>query len=96
MEAMINSGAGLALLGLGIGTGLVVIGAAFGIGKLAAAALESTGRQPEAAGPIFNQMLLSAALIEGFTFFAIAAIWFGLGPKVSELITKVAAMGVAH
>jgi F-type H+-transporting ATPase subunit c len=53
------------------GAGLVVIGAAYGIGKLAAAALESMARQPEVAGAIQTAMIIAAALIEGFTFFAL-------------------------
>lgn len=62
----------LGYLAAGIGAGLVVIGAGYGIGKLAAAAMEATGRQPEAAGQVRTSMLLSAALIEGATFFGLA------------------------
>lgn len=51
--------------------GLVVIGAAMGIGKLASAALESMARQPEVAGSIQTAMIIAAALIEGFTFYAL-------------------------
>jgi F-type H+-transporting ATPase subunit c len=53
------------------GVGLTVIGAAFGISKLAASAYESMARQPEAAGTINTAMIIAAALIEGFTFFAL-------------------------
>lgn len=53
------------------GVGLTVIGAAFGIGKLAGAALESMARQPEVAGSIQTAMIIAAALIEGFTFYAL-------------------------
>lgn len=53
------------------GVGLVVIGAAFGISKLASAALESMARQPEVAGNIQTAMIIAAALIEGFTFYAL-------------------------
>ncbi|MBI1903576.1 MAG: ATP synthase F0 subunit C [Planctomycetia bacterium] len=53
------------------GAGLVAIGGAYGIGRLAAAAMESMARQPEAGGRIFTSMIISAALIEGFTFFAL-------------------------
>jgi len=62
---------GLAALGAGLGLGFVVIGAAKGIGHIGGNACESTARQPEASGKIFLAMLISAALIEGFTFFAI-------------------------
>jgi F-type H+-transporting ATPase subunit c len=53
------------------GAGLVTIGAAYGIGKLASSALESMARQPEVAGSIQTAMIIAAALIEGFTFFAL-------------------------
>ena len=51
--------------------GLVVIGAAYGISKLASAAYEGMSRQPEVAGSISTAMIIAAALIEGFTFFAL-------------------------
>jgi F-type H+-transporting ATPase subunit c len=54
-----------------LGCGLVVIGAAYGIGRLAGAALESMARQPEVAGNIQVAMIIAAALIEGFTFYAL-------------------------
>ena len=53
------------------GAGLVVIGAAYGIGKLASAALESMARQPSIAGTAQVAMIIAAALIEGFTFYAL-------------------------
>lgn len=53
------------------GAGLAVIGAAYGIGKLAGSALESMARQPEVAGSIQTAMIIAAALIEGFTFYAL-------------------------
>ena len=58
-------------LGGPFGAGLVVIGAAMGIGRLASAALESMARQPEVAGNIQTAMIIAAALIEGFTFYAL-------------------------
>ena len=58
--------------GLGaVGAGLVCIGSAGGIGKLAASAFESMARQPEKAATIQTAMIIAAALIEGFTFFAL-------------------------
>jgi F-type H+-transporting ATPase subunit c len=58
-----------AIAGAGIGAGLVAIGAAMGIGRLAAAAVESIARQPEAAGDIRANMILTAAFIEGVALF---------------------------
>ena len=54
-----------------IGVGLVVIGAAYGIGRLASSAYEGMSRQPEVAGSIQTAMIIAAALIEGFTFYAL-------------------------
>ena len=53
------------------GVGLVVIGAAFGIGKLASSAYEGMARQPDVSGSIQTAMIIAAALIEGFTFYAL-------------------------
>jgi F-type H+-transporting ATPase subunit c len=62
---------GLATLGAGVGAGIVVLGAAKGIGHLAGQAMEGIARQPEAGGRIGTNMIIAAALIEGFTFFAL-------------------------
>lgn len=62
---------GLSYLGAGFGAGLIVFGASLGIGKLAAGALEGMARQPELAGDLRTAMIIAAALIEGFTFFAL-------------------------
>ena len=58
-------------LGAGIGAGLCVIGGGKGIGNLAGHAMEGIARQPEAGGRIGTNMIIAAALIEGFTFFAL-------------------------
>jgi F-type H+-transporting ATPase subunit c len=62
----------IAYLAAGFGAGLVILGASFGIGKLAAAAMDASGRQPEVAPQVRTSMLIAAALIEGATFFALA------------------------
>jgi len=62
---------GLATLGATIGLGMIVAGAAKGIGNIAGNAVQAIARQPEAGGRVFTSMLIAAALIEGFTFFAI-------------------------
>jgi F-type H+-transporting ATPase subunit c len=61
----------LGYLAAGLGAGLSVLGAGIGIGKLAAAAMEGSARQPTAAGDIRTSMIIAAALIEGATLFAI-------------------------
>lgn len=53
------------------GAGIVLLGAGLGIGKIGAAAVESMARQPEVAGDIRGAMIVAAALVEGATFFAL-------------------------
>ncbi len=60
-----------AYLAGGFGAALTIIGGAFGIGKIASAAMEASGRQPEAAGDIRTSMIIAAALIEGISLFAL-------------------------
>lgn len=60
-----------AYLAAGFSAALTVIGGAFGIGKLASAAMDASGRQPEAAGDIRTSMIIAAALIEGISLFAL-------------------------
>lgn len=62
-------------LGLGygvaaLGAGVAALGAGVGIGRIGGSALESIARQPEAAGDIRANMILTAALVEGAAFFA--------------------------
>jgi F-type H+-transporting ATPase subunit c len=58
-------------LGATVGAGLAVIGAGIGIGRIGGSATESIARQPEAAGSIQTAMIITAALIEGVALFAI-------------------------
>jgi len=53
------------------GAGLGVIGAGIGIGKIGASAMEAIARQPESVGDIRSNMIIAAALVEGVAFFAI-------------------------
>ena len=48
-----------------------MIGGGLGIGRIGGSAVESIARQPEAAGQIFTPMIITAALIEGATLFAV-------------------------
>ncbi len=54
-----------------VGAGLAVIGAGIGIGRIGGSAMEAIARQPEAGGKIQTAMIISAALIEGAALFAI-------------------------
>jgi F-type H+-transporting ATPase subunit c len=58
-------------MGAALGAGIAVVGAALGIGRIGGTAMEAIARQPEAAGDIRTNMLVSAALIEGVAFFAV-------------------------
>ena len=58
-------------LGGAIGAGLVIMGGAAGIGRIGGSAVESMARQPEASGQINTAMIITAALIEGATLFAV-------------------------
>jgi F-type H+-transporting ATPase subunit c len=62
---------GAGLLGGAIGAGLVIMGAAGGIGRIGGSAAESMARQPEAAGSINTIALITAAMLEGATLFAV-------------------------
>lgn len=64
-------GMGLIGLGAGLGAGLAVVGGGSGIARLAASAVESIARQPDAAADIKGSMIITAAFIEGVTLFAV-------------------------
>jgi F-type H+-transporting ATPase subunit c len=65
------------LQGAAFGAGLVILGAGYGIGRIGSCAVESMARQPEVASNVQTAMIISAALIEGATFFALVVCWFG-------------------
>ena len=65
------SSQGAGWLGGAIGAGLAIIGGAAGIGRIGGSAVESMARQPEAAGQISTAMIITAAMIEGATLFAV-------------------------
>ena len=65
------AGGGGMNLGAALGAGRVIIGAGLGIGRIGGQAVEGISRQPEASGNIQTAMIISAALIEGATFFAL-------------------------
>ncbi len=57
-----------------VGAGLVVIGVGIGIGRIGGSAMEAIARQPEATNRIQTAMLIAAALIEGIGFAALFAV----------------------
>ncbi len=54
-----------------IGAGLAVIGAGIGIGQIGGKAMEGISRQPSHSGTIQTAMIIAAALVEGAALFAI-------------------------
>lgn len=68
---------GLALIGAGVGAGLAGVGGGIGIGQIGGRACEAIARQPAEGNRIFTTMIISAALIEGFTFFAMVVCLLG-------------------
>jgi F-type H+-transporting ATPase subunit c len=59
------------MLYAGIGAGLAVIGAGLGIGRIGGSAMDAIARQPEATGKIQTAMIIAAALVEGVALFAV-------------------------
>ena len=57
-----------------VGAGLVVIGVGMGIGRIGGSAMEAIARQPEAYGKIQTAMLIAASLIEGIGFASLFAV----------------------
>ena len=66
--------AGLAKFGAGLGAGIAAIGAGLGIGRIGGNAMDAIARQPEAAGTIRTNMILTAAFVEGVALFAVVVI----------------------
>ncbi|GEM67937.1 MULTISPECIES: ATP synthase F0 subunit C [Sphingobacterium] len=54
-----------------VGAGLIVIGAGLGLGKIGGSAMEAIARQPEAASKIQTAMIIIGALLEGLAFGAL-------------------------
>ena len=54
-----------------VGAGLIVIGAGLGLGKIGGSAMDAIARQPEAAGKIQTAMIIIGALLEGLALGAL-------------------------
>jgi F-type H+-transporting ATPase subunit c len=59
------------MMGAGIGAGLAIIGVGLGIGRIGGQAVEGMARQPEVAGRIQTASLILAAFVEGAGLFAV-------------------------
>ena len=58
-------------MGAGLSMGLGAIGWGIGIGMLAYGALQSLGRNPEARGPIQQNMILAIAFTEAIAIYSL-------------------------
>ena len=67
--------------GLPIGLGIAAFGSAIALGKAVAAAMEATGRQPEASTKILINMATGCAFIEALTIYALLFV-FGIAGKI--------------
>jgi len=72
---------GLIGLGAGLGIGVAAVGAGLGQGRAVAAAMESIGRNPNAADRIQTPMIIGLAFIEALAIYALV-IAFTLSGKV--------------
>ena len=61
----------IATIGAALAIGLGALGPGIGIGMLAAKAMEALGRNPEAAGPIQQNMILAIAFTEAIAIYAL-------------------------
>ena len=55
----------------GLAIGLGALGPGIGIGMLAARAMDALGRNPEAAGPIQQNLILAIAFVEAIAIYAL-------------------------
>lgn len=62
---------GARLIGAGLAIGLGAIGPGIGVGLIVKGALESIGRNPDAAGQIQTLMYIGAGLTEAITIYAL-------------------------
>ena len=67
------------MLAAGLAIGLGLLGPGIGLGMIGSSAMQALGRNPEARGAIFTNMILVAALAEALGIYAlIVAIILGM------------------
>ena len=67
---------GLIAVGANIGIGIAAFGSGLGQGRMVASAMESIGRNPNAAPQIFTPMIIGLAFIEALTLYALVIAFF--------------------
>lgn len=63
-----------------VGAGIAVLGAGLGIGRIGGSAMDAIARQPEATSKIQTAMIIAAALIEGVALFGVVVGLLGADP----------------
>jgi F-type H+-transporting ATPase subunit c len=71
MEEVVTNAIELKTLAAAIAIGLGALGPGIGIGLLASKAMESIGRNPEAAGKVQSAMILAIAFTEAIAVYAL-------------------------
>jgi len=67
---------GMIALAAGLGIGIAAVGVALGQGRAAAAAMESIGRNPNAADRIQTPMIIGLAMMEALAIYALVITFF--------------------
>jgi F-type H+-transporting ATPase subunit c len=67
---------GLIALAAGLGIGIAAVGAGLGQGRAVAAAMESIGRNPNAADRIQTPMIIGIAFMEALAIYALVIAFF--------------------
>ncbi|MFA6134940.1 MAG: ATP synthase F0 subunit C [Phycisphaerae bacterium] len=75
---MQSAGKGLGIFGVCLGAGVAIIGGGIGIGRVGGQCVEGIARQPEAAGAMFAPMIITAGMIEGGMLFALVICILGM------------------
>ena len=88
----------LLALALPLGVALAAIGSAMGLGRAVSTALESMGRQPEAAGAIQTAMIIGLALIESLVIYSLLIFFLLMGklPQGDALQKMIEADAAKH
>ena len=68
-------------IGLPLVVGIAAVSSAIALGRAVAAAMDATGRQPEASTKILVNMATGCAFIEALTIYALVFV-FGLAGKI--------------
>ncbi len=70
-EGAASGNSGLIAIGAGIAIGLAAVGPGLGQGKAVAAAMESIGRNPNAADKVFTPLVLGLAFMEALAIYGL-------------------------